>query len=52
VVKHADGSLHFLNTTNGADERSLPGPTNSSGDKFLTITEGQVVIRRAMDADT
>jgi WD40 repeat protein len=58
VVKHPDGSLHFLNTTSGMDEKSFPGPArlhwydfqfNSPGDRFLTVTQGQVAIRRVSD---
>src|SRR6185503_18643177 len=55
VVKQGD-SLHFLNTTNGVDEKSFPGPANlqsiqfdSSGAKFLTIAEDRIIIRQASD---
>jgi WD40 repeat protein len=56
MVKHADDSLHFLNATNGVEERSFPGPAkpslpslNRTGEKFFAVTDGRVSIHRASD---
>lgn len=58
VVKHPDGSLHFLNAMSGVDEKSLPVPADlssgelqfgPSGEKFLTRTDEGIVVRRLPD---
>jgi WD40 repeat protein len=58
VVNYGAGSLHFLNPTNGADERAIAAPENPawnsfqfdpSGEKFLICKSSEVVIRRASD---
>jgi serine/threonine protein kinase len=56
MLKHADDSLHFLNATNGVEEKSFPGPAkpalpylNRTGEKFLAVTEGRLSIHRASD---
>jgi eukaryotic-like serine/threonine-protein kinase len=56
VLKHADGLVHFLNATNGSDEKSFPRPANlhsvqfdASGSKFLSISEDRIIIHHASD---
>jgi WD40 repeat protein len=56
MLKHADDSLHFLNATNGVEEKSFPGPAkpdslqlNGTSEKFFAVTEGRVSVYRASD---
>ena len=56
VVRHNDGSLHFLNSTNGLEQKSIPGPAearwvgfNPTGEMFLTVVVGQAFIHRTAD---
>jgi WD40 repeat protein len=56
VVKHPDGSVHFLNTTNGSTEKSFLGPAklrairfDSSGAKYLAMAEDRIIIGQASD---
>jgi WD40 repeat protein len=56
VVRHNDGSLHFLSSTNGLEQKSIPGSAqarwvgfNPTGEMFLTVVLGQAFIHRAAD---
>ncbi len=56
VVRHNDGSLHFLNSTTGLDQKSIPGPAklqrirfNSTGEMFVTVVDGEAYIHRTAD---
>jgi WD40 repeat protein len=56
VVRHKDGSLHFLSSTNGREFRSIPGPADTrwirfdpAGEKFLTVVNGQAFIHQTAD---
>jgi WD40 repeat protein len=56
VLRHPDNSLHFLNATNGADEKSLAAPAkpslirfNRSGELLLALGGGQLNLLRAAD---
>src|SRR5206468_1131524 len=56
VVKHADGSFHFLSSKSAAEERVLPGPFNFShiqfdpaGKTFCTLDGRQALIYDATD---
>jgi WD40 repeat protein/serine/threonine protein kinase len=56
VVRHKDGSLHFLSSTNGLEQKSIPGPAearwvgfNPTGEMFLTVVAGQAFIHRTAD---
>ena len=56
VVRHNNGSLHFLSSTNGLEQNSIPGPAkvewvqfNPTGEMFLTVVDGQTLIHRAAD---
>ena len=59
VLKHADNSLHFLNATNGADEKSFPLPAklgsfrfNRTGELCFCIADGRLSILRSADGWT
>ena len=56
VVKHVDNTLHFLNATNGVEEKTFPGPAklssfrfNQAGDLFWAVAGGQVSVHSAVD---
>jgi WD40 repeat protein len=56
VVKYMDGSVHFLNATNGTDEKSFPVAPHlqsvrfdPSGAKLLAVTDERIIIHHASD---
>jgi len=56
VVKDADGALRFLNSTNGAEAKALPGfakvhslQFNVTGEWFLFVDQDKVHVHRAQD---
>ena len=56
VVRHNDDSLHFLSSTNGLEQKSIPGPAkvdwirfNPAGEMFLTVVDGHALIHRTAD---
>lgn len=56
VVRHPDSSLHFLSSTNGSEQRSIPAAGKvpwirfaPSGEKFLSVVGRQVFIQRTAD---
>jgi len=56
VIKHADNSLHFLNTTNGVEYKSFPGPDNlgsvrfnRSGELLLALARRHALLLRVAD---
>ncbi len=55
VVGHL-GSLHFLSSTSGLEQKSIPGPAkvapfrfNPTGEMFLDVVGGQALIYRTVD---
>ena len=55
VVGHI-GSLHFLSSTNGLEQKSIPGPAkvapvrfNPTGEMFFDVVGGQALIYRTAD---
>ncbi|MCI0536529.1 MAG: protein kinase [Verrucomicrobiales bacterium] len=56
VVRHHEGSLHFLGSTNALEQKSIPGPAgvpsfrfNRTGEMFFNVLDGQAFIHRTAD---
>src|SRR6185369_12630140 len=56
VVRHSDDSLHFLTSSNGLEQKTIPGPAkvnwirfNPTGDMFVTVVDDQALIHRTSD---
>ncbi len=59
VVRHTEGSLHFLTSTNGLELKFIPGPAkldwirfNRTGEMFVTVVDGQALIHRTADGQS
>ena len=59
ALKHNDGSLHFLDSANGLEWKSIPGSAelqwlrfNPAGELFVTVVDGQALVRRTADGET